>query len=143
MKKVHVDWDELELAFDDASGMADYFLDTETGAVVMISDVAMSADEVERIRGEIDADDSGRFVRVPRDESREGYEDMEEFVATVTDARARDLLERAISGRGAFRRFKDTLLEFPRERAAWFKFRDQRVRERLTHWLEDRSIEPV
>ncbi|MDE3088535.1 MAG: hypothetical protein KGJ80_04010 [Chloroflexota bacterium] len=142
MKRVRVDWDGLELAFNDASGMADYFLDTETGEVVMISDAAMSADEVERIRDMIDADDSGRFVRVPRNESGEGYEDMEEFVATVPNARARDLLQRAIRGRGAFRRFKDTLVEFPKERERWFRFQDERLRERIREWLEEEKIEP-
>jgi Uncharacterised protein family (UPF0158) len=51
--------------------------------------------------------------------SREAYGDMEDFIRRVRDPRARDLLERAIAGRGAFRRFKDTLLNFPDLRQVW------------------------
>src|SRR5947199_401104 len=42
-------------------------------------------------------------------ESSESYSDMADFAEGVSDVRARDLLLRAIAGRGAFRRFKDTL----------------------------------
>src|SRR6476619_6258300 len=47
-----------------------------------------------------------------------GYRDMEDFVAYVRDVHARDLLERAIVGRGAFRRFTDALAECPELRRA-------------------------
>jgi hypothetical protein len=43
-----------------------------------------------------------------------GYRDMEDFAVRVRDPQARELLEGALSGRGAFRRFKDLLeLDFP------------------------------
>jgi hypothetical protein len=67
--------------------------------------------------------------------SDESYRDLEDFTARVRDHRARDLLERAISGRGAFRRFKDTLFEFPNLRGAWFKFHDARMERRALEWL--------
>jgi predicted nucleotidyltransferase len=67
--------------------------------------------------------------------SDESYRDLEDFTARVRDHRARDLLERAISGRGAFRRFKDTLFEFPNLREAWFKFHDARMERRALEWL--------
>jgi hypothetical protein len=44
--------------------------------------------------------------------SRLAYEDMAEFAESVGEARAADLLQRALSGRGAFRRFRDTLHDF-------------------------------
>jgi predicted nucleotidyltransferase len=65
---------------------------------------------------------------------------MEDFAARVSDPRARELLERAIAGRGAFRRFKDTLLEFEELRAAWFRFHDARMRRRAIRWLRDREL---
>jgi hypothetical protein len=60
---------------------------------------------------------------------------MAEFVAAVHHRRAADLLDRAITGRGAFRRFKDTLFEFPELRDQWFRFRAARSRRRALHWL--------
>ena len=54
-----------------------------------------------------------RFVEpIP---SFEAYEDMRDFVARVPDRRAADGLGRTIEGRGAFRRFKDTLYELRRD----------------------------
>jgi Uncharacterised protein family (UPF0158) len=67
--------------------------------------------------------------------SHEGYRDMAEFVEGVHHRRAAELLDRAIAGRGAFRRFKDTLFEFPELREQWFRFRDARSRRRALRWL--------
>lgn len=72
--------------------------------------------------------------------SGEAYRDLEDFVERVRDARARDLLERAIAGRGAFRRFKDTLFEFPDLREAWFRFHDVRMERRAIEWLLDEGL---
>ena len=78
--------------------------------------------------------------RIRRTESYESYRDMAEFVAAVHHRRAADLLDRAISGRGAFRRFKDTLFEFPELRDRWFRFRDARARRRALRWLADAGL---
>ena len=72
--------------------------------------------------------------------SHEGYEDMQDFIERVRNPQARDLLERAIAGRGAFRRFKDTLLDFPELREAWFRFHDARVERRAIRWLLDEGL---
>jgi hypothetical protein len=72
--------------------------------------------------------------------SSEAYRDLEDFVASVRDPRPRGLLERAIAGRGAFRRFKDTLFEFPELRAAWFAFHDRRMERRAIEWLVDAGV---
>ncbi len=72
--------------------------------------------------------------------SHEGYRDMAEFVAGVHHRRAAELLDRAISGRGAFRRFKDTLFEFPELREQWFRFRDARARRRALRWLAEQGL---
>jgi predicted nucleotidyltransferase len=72
--------------------------------------------------------------------SFEAYEDLRDFVARVPDRRASDMLSRAIEGRGAFRRFKDTLFEFPELREAWFRFHDVRMRRRAIEWLVDHHV---
>ncbi|MGW7006273.1 UPF0158 family protein [Streptomyces sp. NPDC054933] len=60
-----------------------------------------------------DFDDPDRWLRVPFLGSREGYRDMERFIAPLDDALA-DRLRIAISGRRAFRRFKDVLADEPK-----------------------------
>lgn len=76
--------------------------------------------------------------------SRLAYGDMEDFIGRVRDPRTRDLLERAIAGRGAFRRFKDALFEFPDLRQAWFAFHDARMDRRAIEWLAGHGlVEPT
>src|SRR6185295_17872886 len=72
--------------------------------------------------------------------SHEGYRDMAEFVAGVHHRRAAELLDRAIAGRGAFRRFKDTLFEFPELREQWVRYRDARSGLRAVWWLADAGL---
>jgi hypothetical protein len=84
-----------------------------------------------------------RFIRVPQVESHDGYRDMEQFIHAVSDTRVQDRLWRAIQGSRPFRRFKDTLLDYPQERERWFEFEAQQGRRRALEWLEDEEIEPI
>jgi hypothetical protein len=69
------------------------------------------------------------------------YNDMRDFAARVRDPQARELLEGALRGRGAFRRFKDLLeLDFPDLRRAWFGFHDVRAERRAIEWLLERGL---
>lgn len=73
-----------------------------------------------------------------------GYGDMEDFIAQLRDPSARRLLARTITGRGAFRRFKDALLDHPELRRSWFAFHDARGELRAIEWLvERRLVDPV
>lgn len=51
---------------------------------------------------------------------------MEDFIATMEDEHLAELLEVAIQGKGAFRRFKDVLARYSEEREVWFRFKDER-----------------
>ncbi len=72
--------------------------------------------------------------------SGEAYQDMADFVAVVPDRRAAERLDRAITGKGAFRRFKDTLFELPELRDTWFRFADARATRRALDWLLDAGL---
>jgi len=80
-------------------------------------------------------------VEIPKQESRDGYEDMVEFAETVTNPHLRDLLDVALRGKGAFRRFKDVLLGYPAERERWFEFEGWRERERIEAWAREKGVE--
>jgi hypothetical protein len=84
-----------------------------------------------------------RYISIPRSESTESYGDMEEFITMVEDEHLVELLEVAINGKGAFRRFKDVLANYPAERERWFHFKDNRIRERVLEWLKDEGIELI
>ncbi len=91
----------------------------------------------------MEAEYEGRYIPIPQMESYEGYNDMVDFIDTVPNPRLRSRLERAIHGRGAFRYFKDVLMDYPKERERWFQFRDECMHRRVMDWLEAEGIEPI
>ena len=68
---------------------------------------------------------------------------MEAFVETVKDGHLRELLDVAIAGKGAFRRFKDVMARVPHERERWFRFHRERLDARVRRWLAEHGIEAV
>ena len=74
-----------------------------------------------------------RWLAVHGEGSREGYRDMELFIASVEDPGRTERL--AITGRGAFRRFKDELARRPGELERWHALSEERQRGRARSWL--------
>lgn len=137
-KALNIDLDELCSAIEDSSYEHEYYLDLETGEILFISEY-MDDEETRKLKVQIE-EELDRYERIPRAESHEGYEDMEDFIATVKDDHLAELLEVAINGRGAFRRFKDVLLRYPEERERWFQFKGERMQERVLEWLDDIGV---
>ena len=67
------------------------------------------------------------------------YSMMEEFIETVDDVKLYNQLCIAINGRGAFRRFKDTCINYEIIED-WYKFRDQKYKELAINWCEENNI---
>jgi len=136
-KTLKIDLDELCSAIEDSSYEHEYYLDLETGEILFLSEYM--DDETEKLRDRID-DDPNRYERIPKAEPHEGYDDMQNFIATVEDEHLAELLEVAINGKGAFRRFKDVLFNYPEEREKWFQFNDDRTQGRALEWLDDIDV---
>ncbi|HWI75179.1 MAG TPA: UPF0158 family protein [Baekduia sp.] len=122
-----VDLADLALALEDHSAEHRWLLDPASGVI-------------EPRFGALDEAPADGALAVEPLPVAVGYGDMEDFVAYVRDVRARDLLERAIVGRGAFRRFKDALAAFPELRRAWFAFHDARGERRAIEWLAEQGL---
>jgi predicted nucleotidyltransferase len=123
-----VDLEMLAQALEDHSYESTWWLDRATGAVECRFEFDRSFDDLENLQ-------SRDVVRVEARSSRAGYQDMADFSALVGDPRANERLSRALQGRGAFRRFKDTLLDYPDLRKEWFAFHDGRMKARAIEWL--------
>ena len=80
------------------------------------------------------ADDPERWLLVHGEGSREAYRDMELFIASVEPDRA-ERLATAITGRGAFRRFKDEIARWPGELERWYALSEERQLGRARSWL--------
>jgi hypothetical protein len=137
-KALNIDLDELCSAMEDSSYENEYYLDLETGEILFLSEY-MDDEETRKLRDQIE-EDFDRYERIPKTEPHEGYEDMQNFIANGEDEHLAELLEVAINGRGAFRRFKDVLLRYPEERERWFQFKDERMQERALEWLDDIGV---
>ena len=79
--------------------------------------------------------DPERWLPVHAEGSREGYRDMELFIASAEDPGRAERLAIAIKGRGAFRRFKDELARWPGELERWHALSEERQRGRARSWL--------
>src|SRR5262249_6228920 len=102
-RKIKIDMSDLELAFDsDFDGIVQY-LDLQTGQVVMVEGRSEEAEDYEF---------NEQFLHIPPHDSREGYEDMEQFIETVRNAHVHERLAVAIQGKGAFGRFKATIARY-------------------------------
>lgn len=116
-------------------GFGDYegaYLDTETGDVVLVEPEALT--EIE---------DTERYVRVPSVQTQHTFEDMTQFAQSLRNEELQRRVLTALNGKGAFRRFKDTIRSEPAVQKGWFAFRDARDRDTLLRWLVTLDIQPV
>ncbi len=68
------------------------------------------------------------------------YEMMEGFAETIEDTRLQNQLYISLNGSGAFRRFKDTCINFDIIND-WYKFRDERYKELAINWCKKNNVE--
>lgn len=132
------------------------FLDRETGIVFSIdeedlrlaeslSDDDLSAypewkqNNVRRAMDLIRSDGSGRYLRLPASYEIHEYQIMEEFIESLKNEFIRDALSHAIRGRGAFRRFKDAVIDYG-VASEWYDYRDKALRLIAIEWCWKNNV---
>ena len=133
-------------------------VDLEELATILEGDPVQSGGRIDVITGEVWPqtaleyaeetgeemdDDPDRWLFVDGEGSRSGYQDMVWFIDELDDPAVADRLARAISGRGAFRRFKDTLFDRPDLMTRWYAFSNDRQRGRARCWLAAAGYTPT
>ena len=68
------------------------------------------------------------------------YEMMEDFAETIENIKIQNQLYISLNGKGAFRRFKDTCINFDIIND-WYKFRDGKYKELAINWCKENNIE--
>lgn len=157
-KKLKVDLNELVFAMEMGDNLErSGYLDAETGEIIDMPDEIMRAvedgktksalvewdEELAETADKILSDEKNRFLLIPMRESREGYEVMIAFAGTVEDRQLRKKIDMALDGKGAFRRFRNVLNQYPDELERWYKFKDDWMRDEAIQWLLDNGIEPI
>ena len=174
MKTLKIDLDEIQKAMEDVSREAfEYFLDTDTGEVIILSDDIIERaqnilyeridedmedyDEVE-FDEETDVPDwmeeeielaldifllgKEHYVRIPERYSGHAYAAMQEFTEALDDVPLRQELRDILNGKGAFRKFKDALEPYPKERKMWYGYNAKKAKREIGEWLKSLGIEP-
>ena len=139
LRPIPVDLEQLAHELD---GPADFdeswLLEIATGQLWPRDPVGMAGiDEPE------DFDDPDAFIAVVPLGSGPGYGDMRDFIDVVTDDVLAGRLEVAIEGKGAFRRFKDTLSANEQWWGAWLTFSNERQLGRARWWLAEEALRPA
>lgn len=170
MKKVKINRSDFELYFELGSDEMTPYLDTEDGSVLLVENSA--AYQVEKLltneetleaveaairaqeniadwereqlltAARIEWDDIQRYRPIPKQDSQEGYRDMQKYIGSLDDEHLREVLEVAIQESGAFRRFKDVLSQYPEAQAQWFKFQEAQRHKRILAWFASEGLEP-
>jgi hypothetical protein len=134
LRQVPIAWEALEDAFENNAPEVHSYLNLESGEVIRIVDGIAEPATHARIASD------ASYLRVEPVSSREQYRWMERFIATVDESEMRAKLVSSIDGKGAFRRFKDVLMNFPVDRERWFAFRSERLRIAIEAWLEAHGL---
>jgi hypothetical protein len=140
LRPLPVDLEELSMILEGDPVQGGGRIDLRTGAVWPQPMIEYAAEA-----GEIDEDDDDpeRWLWVDCEGSHDGYRDMEWFIDDLDDPQLAGRLSRAISGRGAFRRFKHALSERPELMARWLAFSNDRQLGRARSWLATEGYLPT
>lgn len=112
------------------------YLNPKTYEIVYIDEFTeeLSEEEKEKIYDE--------YLELPTKYDIDEYNMMEDFIETIDDDRLYNQLYIAINGSGAFRRFKDTCINFD-VIDDWYKYRDEKYKELAIEWCNDNNIEYI
>ena len=123
-------------AMEETSQDSEFFLDKENGEIVWLNDMIMERDEFEEISKLLD---EHGCCRLPTSMEIHDYDIMVDFV-NAQSGEVFDRLASAIKGRGAFRRFRETLSWFGKEQD-WYDFKAAAYKGIAIRWCEENDIE--
>lgn len=126
------------------------FIDLRTNQICIISESALSSaengdedypdwqkEDVQHAKAYLE--DERNFMLLPSQRDADEFSMMEDFISEVSGEREQEHLFRALQGKGAFRRFKDTVITLGIENN-WYQFRDERYKQFVLEWCEENGI---
>ncbi len=142
MKKVplHLIFDAIE----SANEVFDQYLDTKEMEVIMLPNtdtgVAEFEDGDEELMNQIEEDTEKRYLPLPSQFDIHEYRIMEDYIRELDDNVLANRLANAIRGKGAFRRFKDTLISCGKIQS-WYDYRTQYYWDFARKWCIGKELE--
>ncbi|MGO4109101.1 UPF0158 family protein [Paenibacillus sp. YAF4_2] len=141
---------EIEMDLEDTFT----YIDVTTGEVITLTGEEIRAAEDERPlenfpewqRENIERaicileDEQGKYADFTLKNDYNEYELIEKFISTLEDEKINEALNDAIIGKGAFRRFKDKVIEFGIDKQ-WYTYKENRIKELVIEWCIEHDIE--
>jgi len=137
----------------------EYYLDTQTGDIIIIDSMLRSQweDEGELVKEDLpqwqqqnydemiaifnDVDEE-RYCGIPAVDVGESADIMRDFVRTVQNEKIADELFEALQGSKSFRRFRAVLNRYDEVRNEYYNFKEKCYLESLEDWLKELGIKP-
>ncbi len=137
--RIRATFDEIESAFYFCNFENLYFLDLNTGEIVLSSEINPDS----KLEVAIDTEPN-RFIRIPLQNSQETYDLMKSFIHEIGEHQGvvavAENLARAIKQRKPFRKFKDALKAYPKIEERWFAFERSVIKEKICAWLRAHNL---
>ena len=128
-------------AIEEASEVFTSFWDTKTGKTVYLADpLMMDMTEDDKALAAAIEDMPERFLRFPTKYEILQYRIMEDFIDQLSPGKAQEELAHVIRGKGAFRRFKQSV-RFHGLEQHWYDYLAEAYRELAIRWCEKESLE--
>ncbi|NOU62580.1 hypothetical protein GC096_00790 [Paenibacillus sp. LMG 31461] len=141
---------EIELQIDDTFT----FINTNTGEVITLMREEMRAAEDEEPLEKfpdwqreniekaiiITEDEDGVYLDFTLRNNFNEYQIIEEFIISHQDQKNREVLYDTIQGRGAFRRFKDKIVELGVD-SQWYTYKDSKIKQLVIEWCKEHNLE--
>jgi hypothetical protein len=140
--------EEMEIQFEESRSL----LNINTGKIVLVTSEDLRAAEDEKPFDHLSeweqenrmiamdvVENFENYIELPTKYEVNEYEIMEFFCLTVSDQRRQESLLRAIKGKGAFRRFKDKIIDFEIE-DQWYSYRDEYFKQIAIEWCQEHKI---
>lgn len=126
-------------AIEEATETYTSFYDTKTKETVYLPDAFMTGETDEELL-EMLENEPDRFLRFPTKYDIHEYSIMEAFVDYLPPGKIKSELIGAIRGKGAFRRFKQSIRYHGIEQL-WYDYQANAYRELAERWCRDNEIE--
>jgi Uncharacterised protein family (UPF0158) len=137
VEKLQIDMDYLLFAWQDDSPDTAYYLDSDTGSVLLVQ---RDLDDLDELRDEIETQPA-RYLYVPKPNHDQPELDLSDFIYTVADKHLQDLLSVAYEGINKLGGCKTILTGHAEELKRWEKWRQDAARERVRRWLAANNLE--
>jgi hypothetical protein len=138
-----------------ANGESRAYLDVENDKVVFLTDeiesqVQQPEEEagmpewqrelIEEARAILQDTSNQRYKSLPSQSQMYEWQMMSDFVDCLEDDGHSEILREALRGKGAFRRFGETVKRLAIEKR-WFNYRDAAYRRRAIEWCEENGLQ--